>query len=195
MSNPNSPFGFKPMRDTNGAAWNAQTNPYNILAGASPYATSIFRFDIVKLINSGLINLAAAGDQPRGIFMGVTYIDTTGRPQKSAYWPGATAVLSGSVIVCDIIDDPNVTMQVQLANSSTVAAQTNQGELVNLFAGAGTTGTGQSTMGADFSSTATSGRTFRLLRPIPAPDNDTSASNQRWEVSFATHDFKVVTGI
>jgi hypothetical protein len=87
----NSPWGFRPERHINGSSWNGQTKIFRI---ASAYATSLYTGDPVTQNGNGTITIATAGANPIiGIFMGVKYIDASGNPQYSQYWPANTSRL------------------------------------------------------------------------------------------------------
>jgi hypothetical protein len=97
MSATSAPFGFRLARQpsVHGAA-----RPFPIVSG---YAVNLFSGDPVSLagtaVGEGGVEIATlAGDRPGtvaampilGIFVGCEYIDSTGKPTKSAYWPAST---------------------------------------------------------------------------------------------------------
>jgi hypothetical protein len=149
MANTYSPFGFKPTRYLNGAAWNGQTNPYPIASG---YEQSIFTGDFVIIngTNRTIQSLQeAAGTSVTfqdgtteiantpilGVFMGCSYRQTPaenpvdpsspGRP----YWPGGTVTLNSEDAVAFIMDDPQVVglMQMDDTASYNIGSATSNG--------------------------------------------------------------------
>jgi hypothetical protein len=92
---------------------------------ASAYAASIFSGDPVKLISDGTIQLGTSdgtrtgttdGITLLGIFAGVEYLDSTGKPTISPFWPGGT---TGTNITAWVYDDPETLYDVQYANPGT----------------------------------------------------------------------------
>lgn len=140
MANPNAPNGFVPVKHVSGGA-SSRTNEYTLSTG---YSTSLFLGDAVKTDGSGNINVAAAGDQIRGVFAGVNYYFADGSVVFRRYWPASTTELSGSIIRCLVWDDPNQLFEVQSVGSMTAA---DIGQWVDVSTGtAGNTSTGISGM-------------------------------------------------
>jgi hypothetical protein len=91
----------------------------------STYAANIFSGDPVKLTSDGVIQLGTSdgtrsgttdGITLLGIFAGVQYDDSTGKPTISPFWPGGT---TGTNIVAWVYDDPETLYDVQYANPGT----------------------------------------------------------------------------
>jgi hypothetical protein len=102
---------------------------------ASTYAANIFSGDPVKLTDNGVIQLGTSdgtrsgtvdGILLLGIFAGCQYLDASGKPTISPFWPsGAT----GTEIVAWVYDDPETLFDVQYTNpSSGTTVQTAVGE-------------------------------------------------------------------
>jgi hypothetical protein len=92
---------------------------------SSAYAVSIFSGDPVKLTSDGVIQLGTSdgtrsgttdGITLLGIFAGVEYLDSTGKPTISPFWPGGT---TGTNITAWVYDDPETLYDVQYANPGT----------------------------------------------------------------------------
>jgi hypothetical protein len=119
MSTTSAPYGFRPSFHNSGQM---RPKAYTI---ASAYAASIFSGDPVKLISDGTIQLGSS-DGTRtgttdavtllGIFAGVEYLDSTGKPTIAPFWTGGT---SGTSIVAWVYDDPETLYDVQYANPGT----------------------------------------------------------------------------
>lgn len=189
VANVSSPLGFKPAGKADGTPYTGALTPYKI---ASAYATSIFTGDVVKLITTGYINLAAAGDQMRGVFMGVRYIDSTGKPQILPYWPASTATFGSADAVAMVCDDPKMLFEAQISAAATQAAV---GANFNLVAGTGSTGTGLSAQQIDFASLTTSAAQFGFVRFVDRVDNDPTTAFARGLFIPKSHDYNVTTGI
>lgn len=119
MSSTSAPFGFRPSFHNSGQM---RPKAYTI---ASAYAANIFSGDPVKLIDTGVIELGSSdgtrsgttdGVSLLGIFAGCQYLDASGKPTISPFWPaGAT----GTEIVAWVYDDPETLFDVQYNNPGT----------------------------------------------------------------------------
>lgn len=109
MANTQAPFGFRPIRRQDGAAW---TSSFTQLKAQST-ATAMNRGDVVKSLADGTIAVAAPADGHvvRGVFDGCHYLlAALGYNIWTNYWPG-----SGGIGLVDvfIIDDPFVVFEAQ----------------------------------------------------------------------------------
>lgn len=177
-----SPYGLKAVRHASGG--NVQSNEYLI---APSYTTAIFYGDTVKCATDGTIVLSAAGDTANiGVFCGCNFVDAQGNQRFSPHWPGTANCTNIKALV---YDDPQIVFQAQ---SATVIAQSGTGTLVDLSTYvAGNTRTGNSLCTIDGeSSSATTGKTFRVLRIVDA------GAFTDVEVMFVEHALKgVVAGV
>jgi len=126
MSSTSAPFGFRPSYHNSGQM---RPKAYTI---ASTYAASIFSGDPVKLTDNGVIQLGTSdgtrsgtvdGVALLGIFAGVQYLDSSGKPTISPYWPGGT---TGTQIVAWVYDDPETLFDVQYNNPGTAGTDSVQ---------------------------------------------------------------------
>lgn len=193
MVNTIAPMGFKPMRRLDGAMWNGQTTPYKIASG---YSSNIFMGDLVKFLTTGVIAAAAAGDQYRGIFMGVSYTDTTGKYFRVPYWPASTSLLGGSVnnVEALVMDDPNVLMEAQFTTAGT-PVNADKGASFNIAVGTGSTATGMSGASVDYSTLNTTLQQLRFLDFVDRLDNDRLSANSRGIFMPLNHDFRINAAI
>ncbi len=164
----NAPFGLRPFSSISGGAWTEKTNQYQILASADglvTYARAIFTGDLVVWGTSisgaaptggagtiAVYNPNYADGAPAtfagvgaataiGVFLGCEYTLPTGVVVKSPYWPGATtAVLAGSTIKANVIDDPDVVYDVQVSTNIDAAGNAFVGS--PLFPNTNATGAG-----------------------------------------------------
>lgn len=148
MSSTSAPFGFRPSYHNSG-----QMRPKAYVI-ASTYAANIFSGDPVKLTDNGVIQLGTSdgtrsgttdGITLLGIFAGCQYLDASGKPTISPFWPsGAT----GTEIVAWVYDDPETLYDVQYTNPSAgTTVQTAVGEQCDwtVASPGGSTQTGLST--------------------------------------------------
>ena len=118
MSSTSAPFGFRPSYHNSGQM---RPKAYTI---ASTYAANIFSGDPVKLTDNGVIQLGSSdgtrtgttdGVSLLGIFAGCQYLDASGKPTISPFWPSGT---TGTEIVAWVYDDPETLFDVQYNNPS-----------------------------------------------------------------------------
>jgi len=171
--NVNAPSGLVPVRKMDGSAWTASENKYQIV---TTYASSIFKYDPVTIGTSGYLERGAAGSPLVGGFMGVKYIDTTGIPRFSPFWPGNPGVLTGSTVDAIVIDDPNVIFTIQETNAAGAAgtplALADRGLNANILYTAGSTATGQSAVSLNNASEAdTATLNLKIIDLDPTPGN------------------------
>lgn len=126
MSSTSAPFGFRASYHNSG-----QMRPKAYVV-ASGYAANIFSGDPVKLTNDGVIELGTSdgtrsgttdGVTLLGIFAGCQYLDATGKPTISPFWPAST---TGTQIVAWVYDDPETLYDVQYANPGTAGTDSVQ---------------------------------------------------------------------
>jgi hypothetical protein len=118
MSSTSAPFGFRPSFHNSGQM---RPKAYTI---TSTYGANIFSGDPVKLTDNGVIELGtsdgtrsgtAGGVLLLGIFAGCQYLDASGKPTISPFWPSGT---TGTEIVAWVYDDPETLFDVQYNNPS-----------------------------------------------------------------------------
>ena len=118
MSSTSAPFGFRPSYHNSGQM---RPKAYTI---TSTYGTDIFSGDPVKLTDNGVIQLGTSdgtrsgttdGIALLGIFAGVQYLDASGKPTISPFWPAST---TGTEIIAWVYDDPETLFDVQYDNPS-----------------------------------------------------------------------------
>ena len=177
MANLDAPSGARPFRHLSGGLIRA--NEYKIASGTS---SNIFTGDFVKLLATGYIDVASAGNRILGVFAGVKYTASDGEVVYKKYFPTGTTTLGSADVTAYVYDDPNITYRIQSAGS---ADFTDIGNLANHVAGSGSVTTGQS--GHEISGTTGTGTaTFRILRLIDDPDNS-AGTNGEFEVVIYEH--------
>jgi hypothetical protein len=126
MSSTSAPFGFRASYHNSGQI---RPKAYTV---ASTYAANIFSGDPVKLTDNGVIQLGTSdgtrsgtvdGISLLGIFAGCQYLDASGKPTISPFWPSGT---TGTEIVAWVYDDPETLFDVQYNNPGTPGTTTVQ---------------------------------------------------------------------
>lgn len=126
MSSTSAPFGFRPSFHNSGQM---RPKAYTI---ASTYGHNIFQGDPVKLTDNGVIQLGTSdgtrngttnGILLLGIFAGCQYLDASGKPTISPFWPAST---TGTEIVAWVYDDPETLFDAQYTNPGTPGVTTVQ---------------------------------------------------------------------
>lgn len=180
MSSVNAPFGFRPVFKSGGTPVSAPLQ--NTIA--SGYAANIYQGAPVKIGANGVLELAAVGERLVGVFMGVYYIPTTGRPVFDNKWISGTVLASGTVAYAYYTRDPYLTYEIQ-ANGS--LAQTVMGEQFDFTTtSAGNATTGLSSAALDTASTAANA-SLRVVGITPGPDNDWGDAFTVVQVQISEH--------
>ena len=177
MANLDAPSGARPFRHLSGGMIRA--SEYKIASGTS---SNIFTGDFVKLLATGYIDVASAGNRILGVFAGVKYTASDGEVVYKKYFPTGTTTLASADVTAYVYDDPNITYRIQSAGSADFA---DIGNLADHVAGSGSTTTGQS--GHEVSGTTGTGTAgLRILRLIDDPDNS-AGTNGEFEVVIYEH--------
>ena len=178
MANLDAPSGARPFRHLSGGMIRA--SEYKIASGTS---SNIFSGDFVKLLATGYIDVASAGNRILGVFAGVKYTASDGEVVYKKYFPTGTTTLASADVTAYVYDDPSITYRIQSAGSADFA---DIGNLADHVAGSGSTTTGQS--GHEVSGTTGTGTAgLRILRLIDDPDNS-AGTNGELEVAIYEHE-------
>ena len=162
MANVDAAFGLKPVRHLTGGQ--IRTNEYKI---ASETSSNIFTGDCVKLLGTGYIDVAAAGNRILGVFAGAQYTASDGEVKFVRYFPTGTATQGSADVTAYVYDDPNIVYAVQSAGSADFA---DIGNLADIVVGSGDTTTGQSKVEIS-GTTGTGTANLRILRKYDDPKN------------------------
>lgn len=144
MSATNAPFGFICAKHPSGQS---RANEYQI---ASAYAANIFQGDPVKLATTGTIQLATSdgtrtgtvdGIEVLGIFAGCSYVDSTGKPNYSNFWPSGQVATD---IKAYVYDDKENVYEVQADGTVDAVDIGDQADWTGFAAPGGSTTTGRS---------------------------------------------------
>jgi len=124
MANINASFGLRPYRMLGSGANTNGDVVYSIQTAATAGTSSvIYQGTPVIPLANGLVDIvgaAAGGTVPLlGAFLGCNYIDLTGKPKWSPFWPGTSAVYANSIATATISAHPDQTF---LINCDAAAA-------------------------------------------------------------------------
>ena len=164
MANINASFGLRPYRMLGSGANTNGDIVFNIQTAAVAGSSSvIYQGSPVIPLSNGMIDIVgstAGGTVPLlGAFLGCNYIDLTGKPRWSPYYPGTAACYANSIATGIVAAHPD---QVFLINTNAAAADT----LVHNNADFATATTGSSVTGLSAGklavSTATTTNTLNL---------------------------------
>lgn len=133
MSSVAAPFGMRPIYHPSGVI---RANAYTI---ASAYGTAIYKGSPVILNTNGTVTVGTTAADILGVFAGVQYLDSTGKPVYSPNWVASTTATD---IVAFVYDDPAIVYEIQSNGSIAQTAVGDQADFVN--PGTGSTSTGLS---------------------------------------------------
>ena len=187
MANKDAAFGLKPIgkvgqnRDAGGLS------EYDIAASA----TAIYFQDPVKMINTGTIGVAAAGDVLLGSLNGVFFTDAS--TSKPTYANHLDASNTASDIVGFVSDDPYERFEIQ-ADGATAAADV--GLNADIVYAAGSSPDYVSKVELQTSDQKTGTAQLRILGISKDPDNNTAGSaNVNLVVLINEHQLKATAGV
>jgi hypothetical protein len=170
-----APYGLKPINLIGGQVYAGSTRLIKIASG---YAADIFYGDVVKLANTGTLQVetgttTVSAHGVVGIFMGCTFTNpVTKQKQFNQYWPSGTVASDAYAYV---VDDPDVLFKVAAVSSGTTVAfygQTLVGTNVALVQNSGSTTTGDSAVAIDgTSAAATASLPIRIVDVVPDTAN------------------------
>lgn len=134
MSATNAPFGLRAVFHPSGTIRTETFFPTAINASAC------YKGDPVKLTGgTDVVSIATGSNAIIGVFDGCKYIDSTGKPTYSPYWPASLSGVTG--IEWYVITDPLTVFEAQGAGS---VAATAIGDSCDLTIAAGNANTGVS---------------------------------------------------
>lgn len=157
MANTQAPFGFRPIRRVDGAAWSSSVTKRQ----AQNNAAALNRGDCVQQLADGSVAIAAAGLNHLilGVYIGCHYLSSAlGYPIWSNYWPGAGAIGMVDVFV---IDDPNVVFEAQANAGNLTFADI--GVNMDIVVNASTTGFSKMALNDATKNPATATFPFRMV--------------------------------
>lgn len=177
-------FGLRPVYHPSGLD---RASVYTI---AAAYGTAIYKGSPVILNTNGTITIGTAAADFLGVFSGVEYVDATGKPTYSNFWPASQAVLSGTVPTAYVYDDPATVYEIQCDGSVAQTAIGDQADFTSGTVGNGSTSTGLSaaTMSATLAGAAAQAQ-LRIVGFGLAPDNAVGDAYTVVRVTNARHQY------
>ena len=197
-----APYGLIPVNLLGGQVFAGSTRQIPI---QTAHGTSIYFGDVVLMSSNGCITtavLTASTVNVVGIFMGCSYINSSGQRIYDQYYPALTTGTpdTTSAITAYVADDPDLVMKTAIVSSTTTVAQATRANLVGgntaLVANAGSTTTGNSAHCVLNSTATTAAIPFKVVDVVP----DTApATGSFVEVLVAwnqgIHQYRLATGI
>jgi hypothetical protein len=193
MANINASFGLRPYRML-GSGANTNGDIVFQIQTASTAGTSsvIYQGSPVIPLSNGMIDIvgsAAGGTVPLlGAFLGCNYIDLTGKPKWSPFWPGTAAVYANSIATATISSHPDQTF---LINCDAAAADTlihNNANFATATSGSTTTGLSSGKLAVSTANT-TNTLNMRILGFEDTPANSDASAAGRLAIVLLNNHF------
>jgi hypothetical protein len=188
MANPNAPFGLKPIRRADGQPLGA----IGIYEIASGLASNIGRGSLVKTTGTSVagrptIDVAAATQTVRGVFVGCEYQDAAGNYVFSPNWVSGTVTKNSAPARAYVVDDPQTVFEAQVAT----IAVTDIGQAADIVVGApDANGNATSYVAGSFSANAT----LQVLGLTQKPQRNEIGAYAVIEVKIVEHELAGVAG-
>lgn len=207
MANTSKINGFRPVKHVTGAPYNGQANIYGVASGDS---TALFVGDVVKLAADGnaagiqyvtahAAGVAGTGQPALGVVVGVinTKLDPVdGRMSAGSISLDTPVYRPGSVEQYVLVaDSPDLIYEVEAtaAGSAYSFAVADIGQNANIFAGSGSTTTGNSAHSLNMSDKGTAATLpFKILGVSKKIDNEVTGNYTKVLVQINNHQFKSV---
>lgn len=188
MSNANAPFGLRAVRRADGQPLGA----IGIYEIASGLASNIGKGSLVKTTGTSVagrptIDIAAAGNTVRGVFVGCEYQDSNGNYVFSPQWVSGTATKNSVPARAYVVDDPQTVFEAQVAT----IAVTDIGQAADIVVGApDANGNATSYVAGSFSANAT----LQVLGLTQKPVRNELGAYAVIEVKIVEHELAGVAG-
>ena len=197
-----APYGLIPVNLLGGQVFAGSTRQIPI---QTAHGTSIFFGDVVLMSSNGCITtavLTASTVNVVGIFMGCSYINSSGQRIFGQYYPALTTGTpdTTTAITAYVADDPDLVMKTAIVSGTTVVAQATRGTMVGgnaaLVPNAGSTTTGNSAMAVLNSTAATAAIPFKVVDVVPDTAPVTGSFVEvlvSWNQGI--HQYRLATGV
>ena len=207
MANTSKINGFRPVKHVTGAPYNGQANIYGVASGDS---TALFVGDVVKLAADGnaagiqyvtahAAGVAGTGQPALGVVVGVinTKLDPVdGRMSAGSISLDTPVYRPGSVEQYVLVADaPDLIYEVEAtaAGSAYSFAVADVGQNANIFAGSGSTSTGNSAHSLNMSDKGTAATLpFKIVGVSKKIDNEVTGNYTKVLVQINNHQYKSV---
>lgn len=162
MSSTSAPFGMRPAYHPTGLD---RADPYTIGTG---YATALYKGTPVLLNTDGTLNVATLTNDFLGVFDGVQYTDSLGKPNYSNFWPASTAA---TAITAWVWTDPQIVYDIQADGAIAATAVGAQSDFTaSPGSGSSSTGLSTATISASLETAGQQGQ-LRIIGLSPFEDN------------------------
>ncbi len=207
MANTSKINGFRPVKHVTGAPYNGQANIYGVASGDS---TALFVGDVVKLAADGnaagiqyvtahAAGVAGTGQPALGVVVGIinTKLDPVeGRMSAGSISLDTPVYRPGSVEQYVLVaDSPDLIFEVEAtaAGSAYSFAVADIGQNANIFAGSGSTSTGNSAHSLNMSDKGTAATLpFKIVGVSKKIDNEVTGNYTKVLVQINNHQYKSV---
>ena len=207
MANISKINGFRPVKHVTGAPYNGQSNIYAVASGDS---TALFVGDVVKLAADGnaagvqyvtahAAGVAGTGQPALGVVVGVinTKLDQVAGAMSGGSISLDTPVYRpGSVEQYVLVaDSPDLIYEVEAtaAGSAYSFAVADVGQNANIFAGSGSTVTGNSAHSLNMSDKGTAATLpFKIVGVVQKVGNEVTGNYTKVNVQINNHQYKSV---
>ena len=197
-----APYGLIPVNLLGGQVFAGSTRQIPI---QTAHGTSIFFGDVVLMSSNGCITtavLTVTTVNVVGIFMGCSYINSSGQRIYGQYYPALTTGTpdTTSAITAYVADDPDLVMKTAIVSGTTVVAQATRATMVGgnaaLVPNAGSTTTGNSAMAVLNSTATTAAIPFKVVDVVPDTAPATGSFVEvlvSWNQGI--HQYRLATGV
>ena len=191
MANQDAAFGLKPIGYLGSAPMNSGLTEFEVAACAS----AMFQNDLIKVINTGTVGIAAASDNGAllGSLQGVFFTDAS--TSKPTFANNLKASNAATDIKAFVSDNPHQLYEIQSDNAS-ASAQTDVFNNADVAVGAGVTPNFISKTELGDSTQATTTANLRIIGVSDdAKNNDLTSANVNWKVIIIEHLYLTATGV
>jgi hypothetical protein len=197
-----APYGLIPVNLLGGQVFAGSTRQIPI---QTAHGTSIYFGDVVLMSSNGCITtavLTATTVNVVGIFMGCSYINSSGQRIYGQYYPALTTGTpdTTSAITAYVADDPDLVMKTAIVSGTTTVAQATRANLVggnvSLVVNAGSTTTGNSAHAVLNSSVTTAAVPVKIVDVVPDTAPATGSFVEvlvSWNQGI--HQYRLATGV
>ena len=197
-----APYGLIPVNLLGGQVFAGSTRQIPI---QTAHGTSIYFGDVVLMSSNGCITtavLTATTVNVVGIFMGCSYINSSGQRVYAQYYPALTTGTpdTSTAITAYVADDPDLVMKTTIVSGTTTVAQATRANLVggnvSLVVNAGSTTTGNSAHAVLNSSVTTAAVPVKIVDVVPDTAPATGSFVEvlvSWNQGI--HQYRLATGV
>jgi hypothetical protein len=197
-----APYGLIPVNLLGGQVFSGSTRQIPI---QTAHGTSIYFGDVVLMSSNGCITtavLTATTVNVVGIFMGCSYINSSGQRIYGQYYPALTTGTpdTTSAITAYVADDPDLVMKTAIVSGTTTVAQAARATMVGgnaaLVVNAGSTTTGNSAHCVLNSTATTAAIPFKVVDVVPDTAPVTGSFVEvlvSWNQGI--HQYRLATGV